>query len=175
MVFNTLNQEKAIKTLLSSQPDVQRVFVRSLSMKRIANLLEVMPSHEAADLLNLMPLIHNRKVLKLMKPGIAAKVQKILSYEKRTAGAMMSTMYISIPLGTTVQEAIDIIRKDMPRTRHATYIYVCDNDGVMKGIVSSRDLLISERDEKVENIMLKDFITVPPEKEVDDIRSTVPS
>jgi Mg/Co/Ni transporter MgtE len=169
MLFNNLSQEKAAKTLLKSQPDVRQGVFKTLSMKKIASLLEIMPSHEAAAILSMMPLVHNSKVLKLMKPGIADKIGRLLQYDKRTAGALMSTRYTAISENFTVYDLTELIKKIRPQSRHIHYIYVTDDFGKLKGVVSMKYVVMSEKDAPIKDIMKTDVITVSPKTDIDDV------
>ncbi len=106
MFFNTLSKEKAAKALLSSQPEIQKTVFRTLSLKKLALMLETLSTNEAAAILNMMPTVNNIKVLRLMKPGIAAKIKKILSYKERTAGSLMSTRFLAILEGLKVKKQL---------------------------------------------------------------------
>jgi magnesium transporter len=169
MLFNNLSQEKAAKTLLKSQPEVRQGVFKTLSMKKIASLLEIMPSHEAAAILSMMPLVHNSKVLKLMKPGIADKIGKLLQYDKRTAGALMSTRYIAISENFNVNDLTELIKKLRPQSRHIHYIYITDDFGKLKGVVSMKYVVMSEKDAPIKDIMKTDVITVSPKTDIDDV------
>jgi len=169
MVFNNLSKEKAAKTLLSAQPEVRESVFKTLSLKRIVCLLELMPVHESASILSLMPSIYAEKVFKVMKPGISAKIQKMLKYDRKTAGAFMSTRFISLPYESTVNSATEIIRKIMPMQKHSGYLYLINKDEILKGVVSLRDILLAKKETRVSKIMKKDIITVKPSTNINDI------
>lgn len=169
MFFNTLSKEKAAKALLSSQPEIQKTVFRTLSLKKLALMLETLPTNEAAAILNMMPTVNNIKVLRLMKPGIAAKIKKILSYKERTAGSLMSTRFLAILEGLKVKKAISLIRKEMPHPRHIFYLYVKNKEGELVGVISLRDLLLAKQDAYVSEIVRKDVITVNIDTDIDDV------
>ena len=170
MFFNSLDKEKAAETLLTSQPDVQKSFFKTLSFNKLAKLLETLPTDDAAAILKMMPTINNIKVLRAMKPGIAAKVKKILSYEKKTAGSLMSTGFLTIPEHLKVKNAIAYLRKEMPKPKNVFYIYVQDkNTKELKGIISPRDLILSKPDDEISKILKKDIVTVNENSDIDDV------
>ena len=169
MIFNTLSDKKAAETLLKSQPDVQKTFFRTMSLKKIAGLLEQLPSDDSAALLSMMPSIINKKVLKQMKQGIAARIQKVMSYNKATAGAIMSTNFITIPENLKINEASELLKDELKIHRQMYYIYVVGDGGILKGAISLRQLLINDPDDTVEAHMRKDMIIVNVNAEIDDI------
>jgi magnesium transporter len=168
MLFDSLSERKAAETLLSSQPEIQKKVFKSISLKKLAALLEAMPAHDAADILNLVPSL-NKKVIKNMKPGIASKIQKMLAYNESTAGAVMSTRFISLPVDFTVGQTVARLKEIKPRTRHVFYIYLVNKKGELKGFASVRDILFSDPDVKMSKILRKDIISVGPNTPVESI------
>jgi len=169
MVFNSLDKKKAAETLLGAQPDIQKTFFKSISLKKIASLLETLPSNEAASILEMMPAVHNKNILRIMKPGIAAKVRKVLSYEQETAGSLMSTRFFTINQDFSVKRAINFVKHEMPNPRHIFYIYVKGNTGELKGVVSLRDLILANPNKKISDILRKDIIHINVNTYADDI------
>ncbi|VVB77957.1 MgtE intracellular N domain protein [uncultured archaeon] len=169
MIFNSLDRQKAAETLLTSQPDDQRTFFKTLTFKKLAKMLETLPNDDAAAILNMMPSVNNVKVLRLMKPGISAKVKKVLSYEKRTAGSLMSTRFLSIPEGFTIKKSMEYIRKEMPKPRHVFYLYVKSKDNRLKGVISLRDLILAKPGDEVSKLIKRDIMTVNVDSDLDEV------
>ena len=104
-----------------------------------------------------------------MKPGIAAKVKKILSYDKKTAGSLMGTRFLTIPEHLRVKAAIEFLKKEMPQPKNIFYIYVEDIDKQLIGITSLRDLIFARPDELVSRIINKDVVTVNENSDIDEV------
>ncbi len=168
MIFNNLSKEKAAKTLLKSQADVREHVFKTLSIKKIASMLEVMPSHEAATLLTKMPMYSN-KVLKMMKPGRADKIKKLMKYDRRTAGALMSTRYIAITEDFTVANTIALIKKHNPEARHILYVYIIDEESKLRGVISLKHLIFYDDEIMIKDIMKTEIRTISPKTGIDDI------
>lgn len=169
MFFNSLDKEKAAEALLTSQPDVQKSFFKTLSINKLAKMLETLPNDDAAAILKMMPTVNNVKVLRAMKPGIAAKIQKILSYDKKTAGSLMATRFLTIPENLTIKKAIQYLKSKMPEPKHVFYVYVEGKDKELKGIVSLRDLILSRPEDSISTIINKDIITINEDTDIDDV------
>ncbi len=169
MVFNSLSKEKAAETLLTAQPEVQKTVIKTLSYKNMAKMLETLSFDDAASILNMMPVVTNNKVIKLMKPGIAAKIKKFMSYEKQTAGSMMSTTFITIAHNATAQSAIEEVRHSGPSPKYIIYLYILDDNGELKGVISLRDLLLAKPDQIVSELIRRDLVTVYPHASIDDV------
>jgi len=169
MMFNNLSNEKAAETLLQSSPDVRNSFFKTMSFKKLARLLETLPSDDAAAILKMMPTINNEKILRLMKPGISAKVKKILSYRNETAGSLMTTRFLTVPEGLTARETIEYVRTEMPKPKHVFYLYVKGQDSELKGIISLRELILAKPDDLVSQLVKKEILTVNEDTDIDDV------
>lgn len=103
----------------------------------IAVLIKDLPDDDQAYVLNCLPEDRSQEVLKLMKPEDSAEVKDLLQYEPKTAGAIMTTEYFSLPEHTTAEEAIHKLQgaKD---TGNVFYVYVTDKDDKLVGVLSLR-------------------------------------
>ena len=168
-VFNSLKQEKAAETFIKAQPEIKQTFFKTLSLKKMVNILEKMSEDEAASILSLIDYENRNKILKKMKPGIAGRIKKILSYNKRTAGALMSTKFVSLNEDLKVKQAISLIRKSIPNSKTIFYLYVKSKEGSLKGIISIKDLILAKPDDKISKLLKKDIITVNVNTDVNDV------
>ncbi|MFH1248825.1 MAG: CBS domain-containing protein [archaeon] len=167
-LFNSIDKKKAAETLIVSHPDIKRSVFKAMSSKNLAEILESMSYSEAAAVLTLMPSIRNEEVLKKMKKESAYHIQKILSYEKSTAGSIMSTEFLTIPDSFTVSQTIAFLRKKMPKPSKIHYFYVSDKEGNLVGILSLRDLVIGDKNAKVSAILRKNLITLDVQTPLDE-------
>lgn len=97
--------------VLEELPDDDQVEILSkLKEERAADVLEAMDPDDAADLLAELPAEEQERLLTLMQPQDAAGVRRLLSYEERTAGGLMTTEPIVLRPDATVADALARIR-----------------------------------------------------------------
>lgn len=89
------------------------------------------------------------------------------AYAEGTIGRLMEPAYGIFDPGMTVGEAIESLR-GVVRTAFVTYGYVLEADGRLAGLVTMRDLLFSEKSERLESVMLRDVFTLGPDMAVSD-------
>lgn len=169
LIFNSLDKKKAADTFILSNPEVKKSLFKGMSIKRIAEFLGNMAYSEAATILTLMPSIRNEEVLKLMKKEDALNIEKILSYDKKSVGAIMSTDFLAIPDYFTVRQTISFLKKRMPSASKIHYFYVKNKDSELIGIISLRDIVLSNPKNKVASLIKKNIITVHIETPVDEV------
>jgi magnesium transporter len=90
----------------------------------------------------------------------AGVIRELLGYEEDTAGGRMTPEFLSVPSVFTAKETMDYLRENAPDAETLYYVYVRDNEGRLKGVVSLRDLLRSPQEERVEEFMRRDVISV---------------
>jgi len=160
LIFNSLDKKKAAETLMVTHPEVRKSIFQGMSLKRIAELLRHMPHNEAAAILTLMPSIRNEAVLRLMDSDSAQSIREILSYNKSSAGAIMSTEFLTIPDTFTVRQTISFLRKEMPKPNKIHYFYARNKENRLLGIISLRDIIISDPKSKISSLIKKNIITI---------------
>lgn len=160
MIFKTLDEDVAAKTLKESTTKVQKSIFRNLPPKKIADLLDELAPEEAADLLFEMPEKDAREVMNLLTNSNIKDIREIMTYGKETAGGLMKTNYIAVSSKSTAEEVINHLRKITPSASDLYYIYVLGDEGVLLGILSLKSLIIAKPDEIAENFMHKKLISV---------------
>lgn len=127
----------------------------------IANFLTEINSDRAAEIL-----------LKMDKEK-ARKVRGILSHEHETAGSIMTKELISISSTETVGTVLEELREEAPDAEIIYYLYVVDVDNVLVGVVSLRDLIISDPSTIIEDIMSTNPVSVAVDMDQEDVGNLI--
>lgn len=132
--------------------------VEDLSTELLADLLDEMEPDEAADLLGDLPPEQVSEILPQMED--LDEVLPLLGYPDETAGGLMTTWYIAIHQGTTVEQAIDFLRSASPETDVPYYLFIVNDDDHLVGVVGLRELVISLPGATMDSIMDPEVIYV---------------
>lgn len=160
LIFNSLDSRKAAKTLIKAEEDVQDTVFKSFKMEKIKNLLENIPTDQAADILSLMPTSKEEEILNSMSKHTASKIRKILNYHPESIGSIMKTEFIAVPMDYTAQQTINLLRELKPAAGRAYHLYVIDKDKHLTGILSIRALVVADPKTKVSRIMNNKVVCV---------------
>jgi magnesium transporter len=81
--------------------------------------------------------------------------------------AHMHQDFTRVLLGQTVGEALDELRRNPPKGR-IIYFYVVDEQGRLQGVVPARQLILSSREQKLADLMVRRVVTLPAEATVEN-------
>ena len=123
-------------------------------------LAELNPSF-IQDILAALPDQSRQAITDYGPPELARQWERNRSFEAGTVGRFMEPAYGVFHPGMTVDEAVEMLRT-LIKTALITYGYVTDSDGKLLGLVTMRDLLFSERDAQLADIMLRDVFMFRP-------------
>jgi CBS domain-containing protein/sporulation protein YlmC with PRC-barrel domain len=171
--INTLDDQTAAEALGEVDLETQVNIIENLDSERASRILEEMAPDEAADLLGELTQEKSDELLNLMEPDEAEDVRELMEYADDTAGALMTTEYISFTFKTTAQEAIDKLRAESPSAEIIYYLYVLDEDEKLLGVVSLRDLIIAKPHTIMGDIMQDRVITVLAGDNHQDVLDTI--
>ncbi|GGR17466.1 CBS domain-containing protein [Streptomyces netropsis] len=124
-VAAALDDDRLADVLEELPEDDQIEILGKLKEERAADVLEAMDPDDAADLLSELPEDEMERLLTLMQPGDAADVRRLLAYEERTAGGLMTTEPIVLRPDATVADALARVRNPDLSPALAAQVYVC--------------------------------------------------
>ena len=134
-VFQTLDQETAAEALEEVEPKVQKAIVESLDSERAAEIVEEMNPDAAADLLGELPEDRTEQILVQMEPEAQQDVVELLEHKEETAAGRMTTEFLALPVGATVQNTIDSMREFEGGVEAVSTDYLVDSHGTLVGAV----------------------------------------
>jgi magnesium transporter len=153
LIFNALDKDKAAKTIIESEPDVQKSFLKTMKVNSILEILENIPPNHAADILSVMPEQMRHDILKLMSRDAARSIREIMGYPDVSVGSIMHTEFVAVPSDYTAQKAIELLRKVKPSSDKMYRIYVVDNEQKLVGFLPLGTLVTAPAKEKIHNLM----------------------
>ncbi|WP_404192331.1 magnesium transporter MgtE N-terminal domain-containing protein [Streptomyces tauricus] len=124
-VAAALDDDRLADVLEELPEDDQIEILGKLKEERAADVLEAMDPDDAADLLGELPEEDKERLLALMRPDDAADVRRLMAYEERTAGGLMTTEPIVLRPDATVADALARVRNADLSPALAAQVYVC--------------------------------------------------
>jgi CBS domain-containing protein len=172
-LLETFDIETLADTLEEVEPEFQASLVKFMPDERVADVLEEMAPDEAADLLAELGKERSEDLLELMEDEDAEDVRRLLAYPEDSAGGIMTTEYVTIPMNLTAQEAITFLRSTASEAETIFYVYVTDEENCLIGVFSLSDLIMAEPGTPVSSFMHKRVVSVLPLDSQDDVAQAI--
>jgi magnesium transporter len=139
-VFEELDEDQALRLLALMAPDLAADLLGRLQPERAQHFLEALPVE--------------RRVL----------IIDLLRYPEDSAGGIMTNQVVTVTGDLTVGEARQAIRDELRDPDFVYYVYVLDNPDArhLEGVVTLRDLLVRETDERIGDVMQRSVATLEP-------------
>lgn len=173
LLFELLPSEEASEVLLDLHENVREDFFEELSAKRLTEIVEELDSDDAVDIVSEMDEHVAEQVLDKLEPEDSAELRELLSYEEDTAGGLMATEFPTVLLSGTVEDAIDAVRSTAEDTPDIYEVYVVDEDGVMRGIVDLKNLLLVKPHTSIVDIYDPEVISVRTDVDQEDVANVM--
>ncbi|MCB1025800.1 MAG: magnesium transporter, partial [Acidobacteria bacterium] len=170
-IVGSLDDEIAADTLEEMSTENQARVLEDLDEERAADLLEEMSPDDAVDVLGELDEDKARELFNLMEDHEKVDVAELMSYDRDTAGGLMTTEFVAISQNMKVREAIAYLR-EMAQTPHMVYyIYVVEkkNSKKLVGIITLRGLILAEPEETIKSFMRPDFQFVRPDEPSEEV------
>ena len=161
-VVRLLPREAAIEVLDKPELDLGAEIIEALPRHVAAPLLAGMSADMAADVVQQLKEPAKTELLAGLDDVSRGAVVSLLAYPKSTAGAMMTTEFVSVPSNWTVEQTLQHIRQ-VERTRETVYaIYVLDRiTRRLVGAVSLRRLISGDPPADILSLAAKPITTLP--------------
>jgi magnesium transporter len=160
-ILSKLPEETIAAVIDEAEAEEKYELLELLPERAQKAIVNEMYSDELADMLGTLDPSEAEDILEIIDQEEATEVKGLLSYQPDTAGGIMATEFISVQEEMTVGETLKYLQKEAPDAETAYYLYVLDRNGVLKGVVALRDLVVSSFDVNISEIMHKNIISIP--------------
>lgn len=169
-IMQALDDATAADVVEEIEEERQVDILEALSAERAADILEEMAPDAAADVLDEMPPEKADDLIGRMDDDDAAPVRLLLSYPEDSAGGIMTTDFVIALAGETTRQAVEYVRRQIDKPDLVYYVYVVDDPDNQRlvGVVSLRDLLLAQPEDRLSTYMRPDPRTVNPEEKAEE-------
>lgn len=159
-LFRLLPKELAAETFVEMEPDTQEHLISAFSDKELRDVLDEMYVDDTVDIIEEMPANMVKRILKQTDSETRSEINKILKYPKDSAGSIMTIEYVALKAEMTVSQAFDRIRATGVDKETIYTCYVMDANRHLIGITTAKDLLLSDPQTKIGDMMETNVIFV---------------
>jgi magnesium transporter len=159
-LFRILDLERKVDLMDTLPVSKQELLIRSLTGEHAKALLAEMDPDDLADFIQSVSPEVRESVWNALEDEAKQEALFLLKYDYDDAAGLMTTRYLAIRPNLKVTQALNWVRRNMQDVETVYYIYVLDPLKRLIGVVSLRDLMAAEDDDLVQNVMVKEAITV---------------
>ena len=162
-LYFIMDDDVAADVITELEEDDRRRFLNNLPSEVIAKrFIDNMDSDDAADIISEFDDERQREVLSHIEDvETAGDIVDLLHYHENTAGGLMAKELIKVKDTWGIATCLRSMRRQAEDVDEIYYVYVVDQDNVLKGTLSlKRMLLNSSTDSLVKDIYNADVISV---------------
>lgn len=160
IIYRLLSKEKAAEVFAELDSDVQEKLINVFTDKELKSVIDDLFMDDTVDLIEEMPSNVVKRILKNISSTDRKIINELLKYPEDSAGTIMTTEFVDLKKNMTVEEGFQKIKKIGLKKETVYNCYVVDTSRKLVGSVDIKEMLISERDTKIEDIMEENSISV---------------
>ena len=170
-LVSALDDETAADALEEVGKDRQPELLDQLTPDKAVSILDHMAPDAAADLLNDLPPKQADELIERMEPEAASDVRLLLTFAAKSAGGLMTTDFVIALEHETTRDAVEHLRTQLSKPDLVYYVYVVDDPDRrgLQGVVSLRDLLLAQPNERLRDYMNRDVHSVEAEASAKEV------
>lgn len=159
IVYRLLPKETAAEVFAYMAPELRHQLIQSFTDAELRETLDQLFVDDTVDLIEEMPANVVSRILQNTDAATRRQINDILHYPRDSAGSVMTVEYVSLRRNMTVAQAFEQIRRVGVDKETIYTCYVTENRRLL-GVVTAKELLISDPDRVVGDIMETNVIFV---------------
>ena len=173
-IIKLLDSEKTSDVLMELDDDYREKILKNLSIQEIAEEVEELDSDDATDIISELPEEKQKKVIsKISDAEHKADIKELLKYDEDSAGGLMAKELIKVNENWSVTRCVKEMRTQASEVTRVHSVYVVDNDNILLGRLSLKDLLVADQKTKIKSIYKKNVDHVFDTDTAESVASTM--
>lgn len=169
LAFRLLSKDEAIEVYEYLDYSIQELLIEELRSQEIHDIVDKMSPDDRARLFDELPAKIVNRLLEQLSPAEREFTSQLLGYQSGTAGRIMTPELISLKENFTITQALERIRSLANASEMIYYLYITDQARRLTGMLSLRDLVTSQPDQKVSDMMTRDVVYVYTDTDQEEV------
>lgn len=157
-LLRMLPAKQAVDTFAEMSLNEQKQLLPEFTDTETKDTISQMAADDAADMLRKLPVSFVQNILSRAEPEDRKYISQLLQYPEDSAGAIMTTGFISFAENMTVEKALAWIQQHGREHRDIYTAYIISAGGNLLGVVSLRDMLLSNPDTFLRDLMTQSMV-----------------
>lgn len=164
-VWQLVKVERDGDILLEVSDAVRETLLADMDDHEILAAAKEMDADELADLASELPRDVVHELMETLDAQQRERVRSALSYEDDQVGALMDFEMVTIREDVSLEVVLRYLRRLKELPGHTDKLFVVDYDGVLKGVLPVKRLLVNDPDKLVSEVMATDPVSFHPDED----------
>lgn len=160
LVFRVLAKDRAADVFSYLDKDYQQRIIESITDLEVKQIVDKLFLDDTVDFLEELPANIVKKVIRNSSPEKRMLINQFLNYKEHSAGSIMTIEFVDLVEEMTVAQAIEHTRKTGTNKETLDMCFIIDHSRHLKGTIMLKDLILSQDDVLIEDIMDTHIISV---------------
>ncbi|MDE6470782.1 MAG: magnesium transporter [Eubacterium sp.] len=160
LLFRLLPKEEAAETFVELDNETQEALIRAFSDTELREVLDELYLDDTVDIIEEMPATIVKRIIKNTDSQTRASINTLLRYPEDSAGSIMTPEFVDLKKTNTVEDAFKRIRRTGVDKETIYTCYVTDESRHLIGVITVKELLLHDYDDKIEELMETNVIYV---------------
>jgi len=166
--FLHLDLEQKVDLVADLGDQEQESLIRRLPIDNVRTVFDEMDPDDLVDIIQAVSPEVRAAVWNGLSQEAKQETQFLLRFDEDDAAGLMTPRHLEVRANVTVGQTLAFIRKSGPGVETVYYIYVVDQLKRLIGVVSVRDLLFSDDNQLISEIMERDVVSVRDDIDQED-------
>lgn len=173
-IINILPTEEASEVIseMGEEHEPGELLINLHPEKR-SEIVEELDYDDAADIISQLDEEDQQEILEDLDAEDASSIRALMSYEEDTAGGIMNPQVICVNINSDKKNALDDVIHQSEEMEEFYTIYVVDDEKILKGFVSIKDLVKARANAKVSEIINDDFVYVKADLDQEEVAKLI--
>ena len=169
-LIRLLESDVTSEVIAELDEDVREKILRELSSKEIAEEIDELDTDDAADIISELSEQQKKEVISHLEDEEHAKeIVELLRYDEDTAGGLMAKELVKVNENWNVLTCVKEMRAQAEDVSRVHSIYVVDDNDILKGRLSLKDLLTTSTRTAIKDVFIKQVDSVNVNDDAEDV------
>ena len=164
-VWQLVKSDRDGDILLEVSDAVRETLIADMDDHELLAAAKEMDADELADLAAELPRDVVHELMETLDAQQRERVRSALSYEEDQVGALMDFEMVTIREDVSLEVVLRYLRRLKELPGHTDKLFVVDYDGVLKGVLPIKRLLVNDPERQVSEFMATDPVTFHPDED----------
>ncbi|MBL4724639.1 MAG: magnesium transporter [Lutibacter sp.] len=169
-LIKLLDSDKTSDVIAELDEDDREKILKGLSSKEIAEEIDELDTDDAADIIAELPENQKEEVISHLEDVEHAKeIVELLRYDEDTAGGLMAKELVKVNENWNVLTCVKEMRAQAEEVKRVHSIYVVDDNDLLKGRLSLKDLLTTSTRTEIKDVFIKKVDSVNVHEDAEEV------